>query len=107
MVYAGRRPGTSKYRCHYCGQQPGTTNDHVIPKSLGGTDDTRNYVPACPDCNRRKGNDLPTCRCDRCAAAIEWHKEWVAAMPDGFRQALSAKVAALPEWESGEAVGGR
>lgn len=44
-------------RCVYCGD-PADTIDHVIPKSKGGTDDLDNLVPACRDCNSRKGNRL-------------------------------------------------
>lgn len=29
--------------------------DHVIPRSLGGTDDLSNLVLCCPPCNVRKG----------------------------------------------------
>lgn len=44
-------------RCVYCGD-PADTIDHVIPRSKGGTDDLDNLVPACRDCNSRKGNRL-------------------------------------------------
>lgn len=33
------------------------TSDHVIPKSLGGSDSVDNRIPLCDDCNRKKGND--------------------------------------------------
>jgi 5-methylcytosine-specific restriction endonuclease McrA len=32
-----------------------TTVDHVIPKSMGGTDDPENLVAACRSCNSSKG----------------------------------------------------
>ena len=41
-------------RCFYCGKASKLTKDHVIPISLGGTDDIDNIVPACLSCNSRK-----------------------------------------------------
>jgi 5-methylcytosine-specific restriction endonuclease McrA len=40
--------------CHYC-DHPAATRDHVIPWSLGGPTCKWNLVPACYDCNHRKG----------------------------------------------------
>lgn len=37
--------------CHYCGSPHALTADHLIPKSLGGTDVADNLVPACVTCN--------------------------------------------------------
>lgn len=34
------------------------TRDHIIPKSLGGTDDNENLRPACSPCNAKRGNKL-------------------------------------------------
>lgn len=34
------------------------TRDHIIPKSLGGTDDVGNLRPACERCNSTRGNFL-------------------------------------------------
>jgi hypothetical protein len=33
------------------------TSDHVVPKSLGGSNKVSNRVPLCADCNSMKGND--------------------------------------------------
>ena len=48
-------------RCAYCGNPPiddnSLTVDHVRPKSKGGTDRTRNCVPACSRCNHSKGSE--------------------------------------------------
>lgn len=41
--------------CAYCGDPDGTTIDHVIPRSKGGTDDLENLRPACRTCNTSKG----------------------------------------------------
>lgn len=42
------------YRCFYCGD-PATTADHLLPVSRGGTDDPKNLVAACSNCNGTKG----------------------------------------------------
>jgi 5-methylcytosine-specific restriction endonuclease McrA len=45
------------HRCQYCGRTAGTlTVDHVVPRSLGGTETWENLVCACTDCNSRKGD---------------------------------------------------
>ena len=52
-----------RYACQYCGCKPGShelTIDHVVPRSRGGKGTWENCVLACVDCNRRKGNRLPT-----------------------------------------------
>lgn len=62
--------------CRYCGGMPipyeqhvgwnrirtrsGLVADHVIPRSLGGTDDIENLVTACEPCNLRKYNNIWT-----------------------------------------------
>ena len=41
--------------CAHCGKVvygQGQTVDHFIPKSLGGTYDTRNLMPLCEKCNK-------------------------------------------------------
>lgn len=44
------------YQCFYCGKSGSNlTKDHVIPVSKGGEDTMENIVPACMECNRRKG----------------------------------------------------
>lgn len=43
------------FTCHYCGlQHPKMVVDHMVPLSLGGTDDLGNLVAACEPCNRSK-----------------------------------------------------
>lgn len=48
------------YRCRYCGRSPKDgvklEIDHIIPVSKGGTNDVRNLVTACQQCNRGKSN---------------------------------------------------
>ena len=41
-------------KCAICGQEKPLTKDHVIPLSLGGTDDVGNIQPLCRSCNSRK-----------------------------------------------------
>ncbi len=44
-------------QCYYCGRVCSGANrhiDHVIPLSLGGTNDPWNLVVACAECNLRK-----------------------------------------------------
>lgn len=43
--------------CVYCGN-PANAIDHVIPKSLDGTDTLDNLVPACTTCNSIKSNNI-------------------------------------------------
>jgi len=53
------------FACYYCGV-PASLGlkvlhvDHVIPVSLGGTNDPWNLVAACWDCNAGKANGVPT-----------------------------------------------
>jgi hypothetical protein len=55
--------------CTYCGKptlrspkpRPDRLNgDHVIPRNQGGNNSQENRVPACQDCNLRKGGRTPT-----------------------------------------------
>jgi hypothetical protein len=48
----------SEGRCHYC-RKPLTLDgkwhvEHMLPRALGGGDDSLNTVAACPECNLRK-----------------------------------------------------
>ena len=59
---AARAAAASKARanavlgpCFYCGE-PGTSRDHVIPRSKGGSDEPSNVVIACQWCNSSKRN---------------------------------------------------
>lgn len=47
------------YTCRYCGGEPPDiklTVDHVVPVSLGGSDEPSNLVAACKDCNAGKAS---------------------------------------------------
>lgn len=42
--------------CAYCGSKTDLTIDHIIPRSLGGTDTTMNVVSCCQECNADKSH---------------------------------------------------
>ena len=50
------------FACFYCNASGSIALhvDHVIPASLGGTDDQWNLVAACRDCNLGKTDGMPT-----------------------------------------------
>ncbi|MBR1910167.1 MAG: HNH endonuclease [Lachnospiraceae bacterium] len=46
--------------CAHCGRAANAalqTVDHVIPQSLGGSDDLRNLMPLCYSCNAERADD--------------------------------------------------
>ena len=47
------------YKCAYCGKDFNISNlptrDHIIPISAGGNNVEENVVPACRECNSKKG----------------------------------------------------
>jgi 5-methylcytosine-specific restriction endonuclease McrA len=48
------------HTCQYCGTRGGPmTVDHIIPRTMGGTDRWSNLVCACMKCNNRKGDRTP------------------------------------------------
>lgn len=50
------------HTCRYCGESAPDvklTIDHVVPVSLGGSDEPTNLVAACPDCNAGKAASNP------------------------------------------------
>jgi hypothetical protein len=50
------------FTCRYCGESAPNvvlTVDHVMPRTLGGTNDPTNLVTACKDCNAGKGSTPP------------------------------------------------
>ena len=59
--------------CHYCGEAPGATLDHIVPALFGGKYMLWNLVPACQPCNHDKGSQWPTCECEKCQNAIKRH----------------------------------
>lgn len=52
----------TKGHCVYCDREISETlrtMDHVWPKKLGGTLRLGNLIPACRECNVRRGNKIP------------------------------------------------
>ena len=45
------------YECAYCGDKKNLTMDHVLARSKGGTDFTKNVVCCCHSCNQDKGHE--------------------------------------------------
>lgn len=59
-------------RCYYCGE-PACVLDHVVPLTVGGSNDDSNLVAACWECNSAKsGNSLVAFREMRAEAAGVW-----------------------------------
>lgn len=42
--------------CHICGLPGAATVDHLVPRSLGGSNDLENLAPAHASCNYSRGN---------------------------------------------------
>lgn len=45
-------------RCVYCGTSDNLTIDHLLPKTMNGTNSVINLVTCCSKCNTRKSNKL-------------------------------------------------
>lgn len=84
--------------CHYCGR-PSHGRDHVIPRLLGGPDGGWNRVPACSECDGRKGSNsyesftgkpmLPEqCREKGFVTSADWCRLHGHNDFDGFRRAI-------------------
>jgi hypothetical protein len=49
------------FTCMYCGAKPGAEFlqvDHLIPQSIGGSDNDENLVAACVKCNQGKSDSI-------------------------------------------------
>ena len=44
------------YECAYCGSDKDLTIDHIVPRSKGGNDFTKNVVCCCHDSNQSKSH---------------------------------------------------
>jgi hypothetical protein len=67
------------YTCRYCRSTDNVlTIDHVIPVSLGGTDEPGNLVACCKDCNSGKSSSTPDD--SSIARVLDDALRWSAAM---------------------------
>jgi 5-methylcytosine-specific restriction endonuclease McrA len=64
--------------CAYCGRSRPLEVEHMIPLSRGGSHAAHNVVPACRECNARKGQKTP---CEWRGAGM-----WAAACACGCRE---------------------
>jgi len=51
----------NEFTCQYCGRKSPEAIlqiDHIIPKTKGGTDEEKNLITSCRDCNIGKGGVL-------------------------------------------------
>ena len=65
------------FTCRYCGgsaPEVRLTVDHVIPRSLNGSNDPSNLIAACADCNAGKSSSQPDAALidDVAQKALEW-----------------------------------
>lgn len=75
------------YTCRYChATDSPLTVDHVVPVTLGGSDDPSNLVAACKDCNAGKSSSSPDAAL--VAQADEFAIRWRAAMDVAIQGAL-------------------
>ena len=75
------------HTCRYCGASAPDavlTVDHVIPASLGGSDDPSNLVAACNDCNAGKASTSPD------SAVVEDVRQADLAWSSAIRRAADA-----------------
>ena len=56
------------HRCIHCGSTTLLTFGHLVPWSVGGTDQPGNGVPECGECNRRQHPPLAAYLAQRAAA---------------------------------------
>ena len=94
-----RRDG---FRCRYCGTVAADVElhvDHVVPSSLGGSDDPDNLVAACVDCNGGKASSGPddSIVVDVSEKALRWKDAMLAAFEE-LRQERTAEPLAAEEF---------
>jgi hypothetical protein len=90
------------HRCFYCGRaapEVKLTVDHVVPVVLGGTDDPKNLVTACIDCNSGKTSVQPdSAKVEAVAAdAVRWSEaiRRVADLRAADRAVMDADIGAF------------
>jgi len=48
---------SANYKCLKCGSDKNLSLDHIVPKSLGGSNDEDNLQCLCVPCNQEKSNN--------------------------------------------------
>lgn len=74
-------------RCHYCELLLNTrtfSRDHIVPRALGGEDETYNIVPSCKQCNRMKCEHWTCCTCATCTSSIGKHAQLGVTQVEDF-----------------------
>lgn len=82
------------HTCKYCGGKPpevALTVDHVLPESLGGTDEAHNLVAACVECNQGKASVAPDSPLVEDVAAFD------AAFADAVRRAANEELVRIEQ----------
>lgn len=92
------------HTCRYCGgHAPDVvlTIDHVVPRTLGGSDDPSNLVAACKDCNAGKSSSNPdaTMVAQVGEDAIRWARAIQRAVEEAAEDDERAQHAADVFWE--------
>lgn len=85
------------HACRYCGSTAPDvklTVDHVVPVTLGGSDDPANLVTACTDCNAGKSATPPDAPLveDIAQDALRWRRAMEAANEMAAREREVAQV---------------
>lgn len=94
-----------KHTCRYCGGKAPKVSlhvDHVVPTTLGGSDDPKNLVAACIDCNSGKSAtpaDAPTVQ-NVADDALRWSRAMQQAAKDIEVGELSYKAELAPYFDS-------
>lgn len=95
-----RRDG---HACRYCGATAPDVKlhvDHVIPVSLGGTDDPENLVAACVDCNAGKSSSSPdAATVAEVAEAQAEHRRHLESVKDAAADEHRALEVFLETWD--------
>lgn len=89
------------HTCRYCGRsapEVKLTIDHVIPETLGGSDDSSNLVTACADCNSGKSSVPPDAPlvADVATDALRW--SWAMEQVAALREQERADRAEFRGW---------
>lgn len=88
-----------KQTCQYCGArapQTPLTVDHVVPRTLGGSDQPDNLVAACFDCNAGKSSSRPDDALTHAVSAAD--HDWQSPSRP-YREAVESLYGLLPGFD--------